>query len=252
MLRVKEMSDFHTSPRLYVSCALNMGNSCELDQNQSHYLANVMRLQLGEPVRIFNGADGEHLATVAKIAKRNVTLDIKQQLRSQNMEPDIWLCCTPIKRLHFDDLVMKACELGVNSIQPILTNRAQVREINVERLRAIAIEAAEQSDRLSIPFIEEPLSLDRMIEIWPIDRIPLICAEFGTAQPIATALSQVAKASSAAIFTGPEGGYQEEELDKLRNLPNAMALRLGARILRANTAAIAALSCWQSICGDWR
>jgi 16S rRNA (uracil1498-N3)-methyltransferase len=215
-----------------------------------------MRRHDGDQIRVFNGRDGEWLAGLnihgsgKKIA---VTLSPQSQTRPQQPEPDLWLCAAPIKRQHYDYMVQKAVELGISSLCPMVTQRTQVRETNPERLAAIALEAAEQSERLTLPVIQSEISLPRLTEQWAIDRLPFICAEHGTALPIQQALSSLQAKSylKAAIFTGPEGGFSDEELTLLGTLPNALCVRLGPRILRADTAALAALACWQAQCGDW-
>ncbi len=247
----------HTWQRLYVQDSLGPGQKIELGPEQSHYLAQVLRLREGEPIRLFNGSDGEWYATLAHLPKgkkSGAILHLEKQLREQAQEPDLWLCAAPIKKNAFDFVMMKATELGVSVIQPVLTSRAQVRDVNLERCRAVAIEAAEQSERLSIPEIRKPLSLCDLVKSLPPGRFVLLCAEHGEAQPIAQALSGgLARArKAAAIFTGPEGGYTTEELEKIKTLPEVLATRLGPRILKADTAAIAALSCWQALCGDWQ
>lgn len=247
----------HTFARLFVDNALKENNNIELNADQTHYLLHVRRIQPGDPLLLFNGSDGEWMAQVAEIPKSKksgLILRVSEIRRPQPTEPDLWLCPAPIKKNYLDFMVMKATELGVSVIQPILTARSQIREINPERLRAIAIEAAEQSERLSVPLIKEPLPIDKLIRNWPNKRLPLLCAEFGEAQPIAQALGgALARARpAAAVLTGPEGGYTPEEMDLLRQLPEALPVRLGPRILRADTAAVAALTCWQALCGDWQ
>ncbi len=217
----------------------------------------VLRLRPGESIRIFNGLDGEWHACLAEEAqskKKGAVLRLENLLRPQEPDPDLWACPAPIKKQHFDFIIAKATELGVSVIQPVLTDRSQIREVNVERCRAIAIEAAEQSERLSVPDIREPISLDRFIKTWPAKRLAILCAERGPARPIAQALSSaLAEArESVAVLTGPEGGYTREELAKLGDLPELLPVRLGPRVLRADTAAFAALACWQALRGDWR
>ncbi len=247
----------HTWPRLYVQSSLGLGQELELGPEQSHYLTQVMRLREGESVRLFNGNDGEWRATLRQLPKgkkKGAILHLENQLREQTPEPDLWLCAAPIKRNGFDLVIMKATELGASVIQPVLTARTQMREMNHERFKVIATEAAEQSERLSVPEVREPLPLDDLLVNWPLQRFVLLCAEHGEAQPIAQALSSgLARARrSAAIFTGPEGGYTTEELEKIKALPESSAARLGPRILKADTAAIVALACWQALCGDWQ
>jgi 16S rRNA (uracil1498-N3)-methyltransferase len=245
------MALYSTFPRLYVAAPLGLKSSITLEPEQSHYLVHVMRLNAGDEVRLFNGADGEWRATLGAVQKRSALLVCQERLRSQETGPDIWLCCAPIKRVHFENIIMKATELGVACIQPILTGRTQIRDVNHDRLRTIAIEAAEQSERLNIPDLLPPIAFDKLVAAWPAGRRPLVCAEFGDAQPLQKALASLIP-SPAAIVTGPEGGFLPEELDRLRGLKDALMLRLGPRVLRADTAALAALACWQATCGDWR
>ncbi len=247
----------HTWPRLFVQENLGQKKQVSLSIDQTHYLLHVMRIREGEPLRLFNGRHGEWRAVmpVAPQRKRDPAhLLIEESLQPQKEEPDVWLCCAPIKRAPFEFMIQKATELGVSVVQPILTARTQVRDFNHQRLQAIAIEAAEQSERLSVPEIRKPLALDALIKTWPTKRLPLIGAEFGQALPIAQGLSSALAQTrpTAAIITGPEGGFMPEELTRLSALPESLLLRLGPRILRADTAALAALSCWQALCGDWK
>ena len=247
----------HTWPRLYTQEKLSTGTFFALEADQSHYLTTVLRAVAGDPLRFFNGCDGEWRATISetpKSKKKGVTISVLEKLREQTEEPDLWLCCAPIKRAHFDFMMMKATELGAKVIQPILTSRTQIREVNEERARAIAIEAAEQSERMTIPEIRAPLTLEKLVKQWPAKRLPILCAEFGDAQPIAQALSgALAHARpSVAILTGPEGGFTQDEMDLMKSMTEILSVRLGPRILRADTAALAAMSCWQAMCGDWQ
>lgn len=247
----------HTWPRLFVVNRLKDNDFIELGLEQSRYLTQVMRLKEGEFIRLFNGLDGEWKADLAELPKgkkNGVVLRLSSPLRPQAPEPDLWLCAAPIKRNHFDFMIMKATELGVSVLQPVITARTQIRDLNIDRCRAIAIEAAEQSERLTIPEIRKLLSLDELAQTWTNSRLAVLCAEYGDAHPIEEALSSALarKRESAAIFTGPEGGYTREEMEKLRRLPEVLPIRLGPRILRADTAALAALSCWQALCGDWK
>lgn len=240
----------HT-PRLFVEAVLAQGFSVEPSAEQSHYLQHVLRIKPGEVVRLFNGHDGEWKANVTSLSKKSVTLTVEEQTRPQQSEPDLWLCAAPIKKAHFDYMIEKATELGVAVIQPILTARTQIREVNVERCRAIAIEAAEQSERLTIPEIRKPVTLSELTSNWSSTHRLIVCAEWGEATPIGKALS-AAPSPQTAILTGPEGGLAAEELEKLRALSESLFVRLGPRILRADTAAIAALTCWQAQSGDWQ
>ena len=246
-------------PRLFIDIPLAQGSGTVLDKGKSHYLQHVMRLQKGDSIRLFNGRDGEWRAALIDTSKHGAEIVVQEQLRPPSPEPDLWLCCAPIKKAHFEYMIEKATELGVSAIQPMLTHRTQIREVNEYRCRTVAIEAAEQSERLGVPEIRPAMALNALAPAWPKDRTPLVCAEWGEARPIAQALSALPHHTAmhapaqpkAAIFTGPEGGFAAEELERLRCLPGAFSVRLGPRILRADTAAIAALSCWQAMRGDW-
>lgn len=246
----------HAIPRLFVPDDLSAGQHIALTPNQNHYLSHVMRLQEGDTVRLFNGRDGEWRGALgsAQNKKRSAGILVRDQMKPQRPEPDLWLCCAPIKRAHFDNMIMKAAELGIARICPVLTSRTQVREVNIGHARAIAVEAAEQSERLSVPDVEAPVTLEKMATKWPEDRLPIVCAEHGEARPVGEAFLALASKSplEAAFMTGPEGGFTVEELELLRALPRALPVRLGPRILRADTAAIAVIACWQALAGDWR
>jgi 16S rRNA (uracil1498-N3)-methyltransferase len=246
--------DLRHTHRLFVTATLATGASLTTTEEQAHYLKNVLRMKTGDSLRLFNERDGEYRGGVASIGKKLINITIHEQTRPQSGTPDLWLCCAPIKKAHFDYLIEKATELGVSEIQPILTHRTQIREINADRLYAIAREAAEQSDRLSVPAIGLPVSLADFIDLCPKDRAVIVCAEWGDATAVHDALHSPALAAftKATIVTGPEGGFAAEELDLLRKMPNAFFVRLGPRILRADTAALAALACWQSTQGDWK
>lgn len=247
----------HTWVRLYVPSSLSAGACFELDPKQSHYLSQVMRLHEGDPLRLFNGHEGEWRALITQEPKGKKTgtiLQVEEKLREQEKEPDVWLCAAPLKKSYFDFMIMKATELGVAVIQPILTRRTQIRDVNTDHCRAVAIEAAEQSERLTLPEIREPVALEKLIETWPAKRLAILCAEHGEAHPIVHALSGALAGAreTAAVVTGPEGGFLSEEIEKIKALPDALAVRLGPRILRADTAALAALTCWQAMRGDWQ
>lgn len=241
-------------PRLFIEPDLYDAQRVVLSPEQTHYLSHVMRLETGDHVQLFNGRDGEWEAEIVASGnnkKHGMELLALKQTRQQPIENAIYLTCAPIKKAYFDYMLMKATELGVTQIHPILTTRTQVREVNLDRSKAIMIEAAEQSERLSVPSINEPILLENITKKWPSGVLPLVCAEWGNASPIGKVL-QNTPSQPVAIITGPEGGFSSEELDLLRSLPKACAVRLGPRILRADTAAMAALTCWQTLCGDWR
>ncbi len=242
--------DLRHTQRLFIECELSVGKAISLDTPQAHYLQNVLRLKVNDIVRVFNGRQGEWQAVLTKIQKRETELTIQKQLRAQLPMQDLWLCAAPIKRAHFDYMIEKATELGITDFHPVLTSRTQVREMNEERCQAIAIEAAEQSDRLSIPKIAKPRTLAEVAASWPHDRVLIVCAEWGEALSLKEALASN-RMSKTAIMTGPEGGFAGDELEILKQISSAIFVRLGPRILRADTAAIAALSCWQAMRGDW-
>ena len=236
--------------RLYVEAALGDGARVTPDEGQAHYLLHVMRAKVGDTVRLFNGRDGEWLASVAEMSKRSCVLACRQALAPQSQVPDIWLVFAPIKKTPADYVVQKATELGVRRLQPVFTRRTIVARVNLDRMKANAIEAAEQSERLDVPEIGEPQSLNALLAGWPADRAMIFCDEAGAAPPIASALANL-KGQPAAILTGPEGGFDAQERETIRARPNVFPVSLGSRILRADTAAVAALAVWQSIKGDW-
>lgn len=238
-----------------MTAGLNKNAVLKICEAQAHHLLHVLRFKTGDVVRVFNGADGEWRCEVVATGKKDIEIAVRELVRPQSPEPDLWLCPAPIKKAHFDYMMEKATELGVSEIQPILTQRTQIREVNGDRIYAICREAAEQSDRLTVPAIGgDAVALKDFVEIVPRDRLMIVCAEHGEAAPIEQALRApaAAKFKKAAVVTGPEGGFSGEELELLRKAPNACFVRLGPRILRADTAAIAALTCWQALQGDWK
>jgi 16S rRNA (uracil1498-N3)-methyltransferase len=236
-------------PRLFVNDPLSAGRQIVLDGDRSHYLKNVMRRGPGDEVGLFNGQDGEWLGVVDGFRRNAVEIALTRQRRIQASGPDVWLAFAPIKRARIDLIAEKATELGASVLWPVMTRRAEAARVNIERLANIAIEAAEQTERLDIPQIREPASLDRLIALWPADRTLFVCAEAGAAQPLAQAI-EARKTSPAGFLVGPEGGFAPAELDALHKLPFVVAIGLGPRLLRAETAAIAALACWQALAGD--
>ena len=236
--------------RLYVEAALGEGARLLLDGGQAHYLLHVMRAKLGERISLFNGRDGEWLAQIADTGKRDCTLACEKLTAPQREVPDLWLVFAPIKKTPSDYLSQKATELGVRALQPVLTRRTIVTRVNAERMRANAVEAAEQSGRLSVPEVHAPQHFDKLLAAWPKDRRLLFCDEAGDAPAMADAL-RTAPDGPWAVLTGPEGGFDPAERTALRALPFVMPVSLGERILRADTAALAALSVWQALVGDW-
>lgn len=240
--------------RLYVEDDLGDGMTVGLAAAQAHYLQHVLRLGSGDVVALFNGRDGEWHASIDGFGRGWCSLVVDAQTRQQGMEPDIWLLFAPIKRARLDFLVQKAVELGASRLQPVMTRHTDVKRVNVERLRANVAEAAEQCERTTLPPVDEAQSLTAVLADWSSERRILLCAEAGPAQPIHDLLTaEVATGSAAgwAILTGPEGGFDPSELDALGKLPFVTPVSLGPRILRAETAALSALVCWQSVLGDW-
>jgi 16S rRNA (uracil1498-N3)-methyltransferase len=241
--------------RLFVEADLVAGAEAPLDEAQVHYLRHVMRRPDGGPLLLFNGRDGEWRGTLEGRGKKAAVARIVERTREQTAEPDVWLCFAPIKRARIDYVAEKATELGAAVLQPILTHHTVVERVNLERLRANAVEAAEQTERLSVPKVRAPVDLLRLLADWPTGRRLLVCDETGGGPPIAetlTGLDEVARAAPWAILIGPEGGFDAGELAAIRRMKDVIAVGLGPRILRADTAAIAALACWQSLVGDWR
>jgi 16S rRNA (uracil1498-N3)-methyltransferase len=237
--------------RLFVTLPLAKGAQIELGEEQAHYLKNVMRLKEGDGVALFNGVDGESRARIDSFAKRGARLVIEERSRAQEAEPDLWLVFAPIKRARIDYLVEKATELGASALVPAITRHTNVERLNLERLRAHAIEAAEQSERLTVPRIDEPRALDEVLAAWDAARRIMLCDESGTALPASVALANQT-AEKWAVLIGPEGGFAETELDALRKLPFVSPVSLGPRILRADTAALAGLAVLQALRGEAR
>lgn len=236
--------------RLHVAGALGAGAALPADEGQAHYLLHVMRAKAGDRVSLFNGRDGEWLARIDLQGKRGVSFQCLEQTEPQIEGPDIWLVFAPVKKTPSDYLVQKASELGVTRLQPVMTRRTIVTRVNDERLLANAVEAAEQSGRLNVPQIGAVLALEKLLAAWPKERRLYFCDEGGDARPLAEAARGMH--GPAAILTGPEGGFDPAERQLLRSQSFVTPVTLGPRILRADTAALAALSVWQSVAGDWR
>lgn len=236
--------------RLYVAHDLTAAAGIVLDKDQSHYLANVMRLKEGADVALFNGRDGEWTARVERVAKSAIALQVGTQARPQAPEPDLWLLAAPIKKDRVDLIAEKAAELGVSRLWPVFTRRTVMSRVNTERLAAHMVEAAEQCERLSVPELAEPAELAKVLAAWDATRPLLFLDESGAGAPIAAALATVPP-GPLALLVGPEGGFDDGERALLARLPFAVPVGLGPRILRAETAAIAALAVTQALLGDW-
>ena len=236
-------------PRLYVATLLHDGLSIRIDGAQAHYLINVMRSKTDDPVKLFDGVSGEWLARVEAQGKRDLILRVEGQTRPLETVPDLWLAAAPIRRARFDLVVEKACELGVARFIPLLTRRCVVDKVNPERLKEQVIEAAEQCGRTQLPVLEEPQLLAKFLQRVEPDRHIFFADEEG-GMAMADAVKD--RLGPAAVVIGPEGGFDQQERDTIKACPNAIAVSLGPRILRAETAAITALSVWMAIAGDWR
>lgn len=243
-----------TSLRLHVVDDLAGDRRVALEDGQAHYLATVMRRRVGDTVLLFNGRDGEWRARIEAIGRRGCVLAVEARTRPQADGPDVWLVFAPVKHGRIDDLVGHATELGVAAFWPVKTERTNVAGVNAKRLRANAIEAAEQSERLTVPALLDYVPLHAALARWPEARRMLMCDESGAAPPLAPALANAPRSPREpwAILVGPEGGFARSELDDLRKLPFVTAVSLGPRVLRAETAALAALACWQVLIGDWQ
>jgi 16S rRNA (uracil1498-N3)-methyltransferase len=223
------------------------GAAVELDAPQANYIGNVMRLGFGSELLIFDGQSGEWLARIAEAGKKRMTLAVERRIREPEVIPDVWLAFAPVKRAQTDWLVEKATELGVARLLPVKTQRTVADRVKLERLEAIAIEAAEQCGRTRLPDVAEPVMLKQLLSERHPDR-RLYFADEGGGDRVATAFA----AGPALILTGPEGGFTDEERALVRAAPGAIAISLGPRILRAETAALAALAVYMSVAGDWR
>lgn len=240
-----------TSHRLFLASDLAEGGQVPLDKGQANYLLNVLRLVAGTKMLVFNGRDGEWQAGLAIEGKRAARLEIGQQTRPQPPASAITYAFAPLKHARLDYMVQKAVEMGAACLQPVMTRRTVAERINLERMRANVIEAAEQCGVLAVPEVAEPLTLEHLLA----NRLPeaplIFCDEDAeTANPV-TALAQLPRGTPALVLIGPEGGFDPAERDRLLRQPNVVRLSLGPRILRADTAGVAALALVQSVIGDW-
>lgn len=237
-------------PRLYVETGLVTGQTVALGRDHSHYLGRVMRMAVGDTVKLFNGRDGEWRAEIVGGGKNAMELTLQTQLRPQATEPDLWLLFAPIKGKRVDNIAEKAGELGVSELRPVITRRTVVSRVNIERLQANAVEAAEQCERLTLPRVLPSQGLMEILENWPDDRRLLYCDERAGAPTVPAALAGES-AGPWAILVGPEGGFSADEQNVIRDMPQSVPVSLGPRLLRADTACFAALSLWQAHLGDW-
>lgn len=236
--------------RIFNRADLGARAKVALGRDQAHYLFGVMRLTPGDAVLVFNGRDGEWLAEVAEAGKRAGVLTCRERVRPQSSPPDLWLAFAPVKRARTDFIAEKACEMGCRRVIPVFTRFTSSGRVNVARLRAHAVEAAEQCGLMSVPEVAEPAALANLLQDWPAGRRLLFCDESGAGAPALPAL-RAAGPGPWAILIGPEGGFSPDERARLAALPFAVPASLGPRILRADTAAVAALALWQAALGDW-
>ncbi len=237
--------------RLFVEDNLAADDVLVLSANASHYLSRVMRVRVGEGIRLFNGRDGEWACSVVELARKSVQVQVIERLRPQINCPDIALAFAPIKRARMEFIAEKATEMGVRDMYIVRTQFTNQKSVRLDRLQAISCEAAEQTERLDLAQIHQEQSLSDWLANFPKDRALVFCDESGTkTRPIAAAL-QGLSALRLSVLIGPEGGFSAKEQEQIRQMNNALPVSLGPRILRADTAAIAALSLVQAIQGDW-
>ena len=236
--------------RLYVDVPLGQGQSLSLSRDQAHYLTGVMRQKSGVMVALFNGRDGEWLAELVEAGKRKAVLACVEQSKPQKIPPDVWLYFAPIKKSRTDFIVEKAAELGAARIYPVQTDFTNSERIRQDRLQAHAVEAAEQCGETYVPPVEALQKLDAVLSNWPEDRKLLFCDETLTGN--ATKCMEGKKGEKWAILIGPEGGFSDAEIARIRAMKVTRSISLGPRVLRADTAAVAALTLWQNTLGDWR
>ena len=238
-----------SAPRLFVPGPLVEGAAVIIEGPQAHYLARVMRVGVGDPVVLCDDITGEWAARATTSGKREVSLTAERLLRRREDVPDFTLCAALLKKDRFDLVLEKACELGVRRIQPVITRRCVADKLNLDRTRAILIEAAEQCARTSLPDLAEPMKLDALLKHWQAPRALFFADENGGDPAMAAFTAQKAP---AALLVGPEGGFDEAERAAIRAAPQARAISLGPRILRGETAAIAGIALWMGCAGDWK
>ena len=237
-----------STPRLFVETTLASDAEVRIDGGQAHYLIAVMRLKVDSPVRLFDDSTGEWLGIARHVGKRDLLLQVTEHLSEREPVPDLWLCAAPIKKGRIDWVAEKACELGVARLVPTITRRTIIERLNLERLRAHMIEAAEQCGRTALPELAEPVKLAALLRDWPAERALFFADEAGGVPAIEAMRT---RPGPAAILIGPEGGFDDAEREAIRAIPQAVGIALGPRILRADTAAAAAIALWMGAAGDW-
>ena len=243
-----------SAQRLFLDAPLAAGASVPLSREQANYLLNVLRLKEGDRVLVFNGRDGEFHAALEAVTKKSAALRVGDMMRGHEASPDIHYLFAPLKHARLDYMVQKAVEMGACRLTPVLTARTQIHRVNLERMRANAIEAAEQCGILALPEIHEPVGFDALLAGWPSDRLLIFCDEDApVADPLAALVARRENgANKLAVLIGPEGGFDERERKALMRVPSVLPISLGPRILRADTAAVAALALIEAALGDWR
>lgn len=242
--------------RLFVGDDLAAGRLVALSSSQVHYATHVMRRGVGDILSLFNGRDGEWNCRIQSVGRGRCEIGIEEQTGTQTSGPDLWLLFAPVKRAGIDFIAAKATELGASAFWPVMTRHTAVTRVNLDRLRANVIESAEQCRRRDVPRVMEPSSLAAVLAEWDPKRRILLCDETGHGRPMADMLTGMRDDKPGgpgpwAVIVGPEGGFAETALDALAKLPFVYAATMGPRILRADTAALAALTCWQAMIGDW-
>lgn len=235
-----------STPRLFVDTPLAAGAATPIEGAAAHYLLNVMRAKPGDPLLLCDNRSGEWLGIISDVARRALTVTIDRQTRPLEPVPDLWLCFAPVKKARLDWIIEKATELGVARLQPVITERTIVERVKHERIAAQIVEACEQCGRTALPQLADPVKLPRLIADWPTGRALLFADEAGGIE-----MARIDAPAPAAILTGPEGGFTDRERDLLLAAPAIRRLALGPRILRAETAAIAAITLWMAQHGDW-
>ena len=239
-----------SAPRLYLDAPLSAGAEISASKDQANYLLNVLRLNDGAGVLAFNGRDGEWRMAVKTLSRKHLLLIAQEQTRSQTTPTDLHYLFAPLKHARLDYMVQKAVEMGASLLQPVMTRRTQAARVNLERMHANAIEAAEQCGILNVPVIEESVKLDRLLSQWPADRHLIFCDEDAPVGDPIAALRNIPKGKLALII-GPEGGFDAQEREWLLRVPHVTRISLGPRILRGDTAGVAALAVVQAVLGDW-
>ena len=239
-------------PRLYIDTDLAAGMSISVSGNPAHYLGQVLRLKAGDLVLLFNGRDGEWKGEITEGGRKACTIVPVEQTRPQDAAAPITLAFAPLKKTPMTFLIEKATELGVGRLQPVISQRTESARVNLERLQAGAREAAEQCERVTVPTVREPVALSAFLENWPNDQPLFMGDETGGGRAFANVLSETSADTAHGILIGPEGGFTPDELAMVAAMDFVRPIDLGPRILRAETAALAALTCWQALIGDWR